>query len=894
MSSMCKDIIFFNTDHLSYGISKDGLNVQFVQKSTGRDFLLSTKEYFSKIVLNNNKKELYPESIKYESPYLKVLYQDNYEAIIEVHEHKDYITFELKSVKGEDYCSIVFLQIEVNINYKEDSSFVASCMGMTLNTSMKEYPGRNSLLRCEAFTHIGIDNAKCAIIGAPETILNSIMRKVIDEIPNGTMPKGAYSGPYAIDCPDAARVYTIGGALKLEDVDEYVYDMKQFGITQVHLHQGKLYSQGDFKVLCEGGDFELKKMIERYHEHGVQVMLHPYTFFVDKWEKDIGNKYIAPIPHNDLGVFASFTLNKDIDCKANKIEVMESTKEVKEVFGYVEPATPILWIDDELIRFKTITKNEPFSFDGCERGVLGTKISEHKKGALVRQLNSYFGYIAPKKNSELFYEIARNTAEFYNKFDFDGFYLDAIDGVFVLDGNEFSWYHAVTFINELFKHIKKPPIFNCCYGPQYPGQWYARTRMGAFDSASRGYRDFTDAHSLFNEKFAERMYLIGEHGWWSLFPPVNEKLGWQNKIMHDEDIDYICSKVLAGNVCHCWQSSFINYKTIPKLASYREKIMLYLKLKESNYFSKEIKDKVRKSSTEFDIVKTSKNTYRFRHTKTSKYTVEGFDNNRNVFVVNNLFHTQQPKIRIEALYTGENYCSENANVILDIDENKPLELNKTHRVNHLDLDKRRSIGIWFHGDGKGEVVNIRLRSPHHIARGYSEHFIKVDFVGWRYFAFYEFQNCEMSHEDWPVKQMDYKVFTDVESFYAVYRSEVEYKNIEFIDILVNKEGGYDLRMKPIVSIPHKEIVLENPSIIIGENILTFKTRLKSNTYLEFSPEDKGCFVYDMLGNVLDRPKISGSIPSLKEGKNLVTVIAQCDLEYQKRASVTLRTIGEML
>jgi hypothetical protein len=888
-----KNTIFFETNYLRYGITKNGINTEFTQKSTCKNLLSSNNDYFSKIVLNEER-ELHPLTVKYDAPYLTVSYENGYNAVIKVTEHSNYLTFALESVKGGEFRSIVFLQIEVNIDYKVDSSFVATCMGMTLNTSMQEYPGRNSFLRCEAFPHIGIDGVKCAIIGAPETILNAIMREVLDEIPDGTMPKAAYSGPYAVDCPDATRTYTIGGASRLEDVDEYVNDMKQFGITQVHMHQGSLYRQGDFKVLCTKGDSELRAMIKRYHELGIQVMLHSYTFFVDAWNKDIGNKYIAPVPHKDLGVCARFTLNEDIDCKTDVIKVAESTVGVKDVFGYLEPASPILWIDDELIRFKTITKNEPFSFNGCERGALGTKISEHKKGAEVRQLNSYFGYIAPEKNSELFYEIARNTADFYNKFDFDGFYLDAIDGVFVLDGNEFSWYHAVTFINEMFKYLKKPPIFNCCYGPQYPGQWYARTRMGAFDSASRGYRDFTDAHSAFNEKFAERMYLIGEHGWWALYPPVNERLGWQNKIMHDEDIDYICSKVLATDACHCWHGGFINYKKIPKLASYRDKIMLYTKLKESNYFSKDVKAQVRKPSSEFDIVETDKGTYRFRHTNTDRHRIESFEERRNIFTVFNRFYAQQPKIRIEALYTAENYDSENSLKILDLDENMPLKLNHTYKVNHLDLDKNRGIGIWLYGDGKGETVNIRLRSPHHISRGYSEHFIKVDYIGWRYFTFYEFQNCEMPHEDWPPKQMEYKVFTDVESFYAVYRSEVEYKDIEYIDILVNKEGDYNLRMKPIVAIPHKELVLEYPSITIGKNTTIFKTRLRSNTFLEYSPEDGNCYVYDMLGNILDTPEVDGSALFLEKGANLVKFDAQCNSQYQKRGAITFRTVGEML
>ncbi len=889
--------IVFETDYLRFILASNGKSVEFTIKSTGKNILAADDIWFSKITRIAQDQKLcvfYPMKVTLDMPYLTVQYDGDYQAVIRVVEHRHYLTFTLDSVNREDFTSIVFMQINVDIPYAIDHSFIATCMGMTLNTRMQEYPGRNRILLGEAFTHIGWSGAKCAIIGAPEPALHSIMKEVLAEIPDGAMPKAAHSGPDALDCPDARRTYTIGGVSSLEEVDDYVDAMKQFGITQVHLHQGGLYRQGDFKVNSPNQDSDLKAIINRYHELGIQVMLHSYTFFIDEWDKKTGNQYLSPIPHKDLDVCAIFSLNQNLDGLSDVITVTESTKHVKEVFGYHEPASPILWIDDELIRFKTITKNSPYSFDQCERGVLGTKATEHQKGAEVRQLNSYFGYLAPAKNSELFYEIARNTAEFYNEFDFDGFYLDAIDGVFILDGHEFSWYHAMIFINELFKHLKKPPIFNCCYGPQYPGQWYARTRMGAFDSASRGYRDFTDAHVAFNEKFAERMYLVGELGWWSLFPPVDDHLGWQNKIMFDEDIDYICAKTLATDACQCWHGDFIDFKNIPKLASYRESIMRYTELQRTHYFAQNIKQIVRKPATEFDLVQTRDGAWHFRHTHTERLRIDSFDDGRNTFIINNQFESQKPKIRIETLYTAEDYNSINALPLLELNENELVGLNRTYEVGHLNLNRNRGICVRLYGDGQGETINIRLRSPNHIARGYADYFIKVDFSGWRSFTFYEVQNCEMPPEDWTPKQMDYKVYTDVESYYAVYRSNVDFKDIAFIDIQVNREGIFALRMKPVVATPHHEIILNNPSLIIGGQRIVFKTDLKSNTYLEYAPETGCCEVYDMLGHLLDTPEIIGQAPILANGLNTIAFDADCAAPFQKRAAVTFRTSGEIL
>lgn len=883
--------IRFETEFLYFCISSDGLNLEFTDKKTGRNVLDMNDRYFSKLILDDFS-QVKPIKVLYDPPFLYVTYENHAQAVIRAAENCNYLTFELIGVNCDKLRSVTFVQISVDINYSTDCSFIASCMGMSLNTRMREYPGRNTRLICESFPHIGMTGAKCAIIGAPEALILGIMKEVVNEIPDGTIPKGLYSGPYASSCCDAARTYTIGGVSSVDKVDEYVNDLKQFGISQVNMHQGVLYRQGDFKVTCENGRNGLKAMINRYHELGIQVILHTYSFFIGNWSEKVGNKYLAPIPHKDLGVCARFTLDHDISSSADTIPVTEPTVNVKESFGYNEPASPILWVDNELIRFHTVNKTEPFGFKKCERGSLGTIASEHKKGAEVRQLNSYFGFIAPHKNSELFFEIAKNTADFYNEFDFDGFYLDAIDGVFVLDGNEFSWYHSVTFINEMFKHLKKPPVFNCCYGPQYPGQWYARTRMGAFDSPTRGYRDFIDAHITFNEKYAERMYMISELGWLSLYPQTSDYLGCQEKIIFDEDLEYICSKMLATDACQCWHENFSLYKDIPVIAGYRDKIMLYTKLKESGYFSEKVKDIVRRPASEFDLIMTGTGDYKFRHTETFRKCIESFEDGRNIFTVYNKYHAQKPKLRIEALYTAENYDSENAIPVLTLDKNTAIKLGRTYDIGDLDLSAKRGICIRIFGDGKGETVNIRFRSPEHIAFGYADHFVKIDFTGWRCFTFFESQNCEMPHDDWAPKQMEYNVYTDVYSFYAVYSFNIDFRHIAYIDILVNKPGDYEVRMDTIKAVPHHELALKNPSVSIDGKCISFKTTMISNTFLEYSPYDGSCAVYDLAGNIIDTPDVTGDMPVLENGDNRIRFWANCTAPYQKRAAVTIRTVGD--
>jgi len=43
-----------------------------------------------------------------------------------------------------------------------------------------------------------------------------------------------------------------------------------------------------------------------------------------------------------------------------------------------------------------------------------------------------------------------------------------------------------------------------------------------------------------------------------------------------------------------------------------------------------------------------------------------------------------------------------------------------------------AMGLWVKGDGSGALLNIQIRSPREYHGCISDHYIDLDFVGWRY------------------------------------------------------------------------------------------------------------------------------------------------------------------
>ena len=92
----------------------------------------------------------------------------------------------------------------------------------------------------------------------------------------------------------------------------------------------------------------------------------------------------------------------------------------------------------------------------------------------------------------------------------------------------------------------------------------------------------------------------------------------------------------------------------------------------------------------------------------------------------------------------------------------------------INLTGREALGLWVHGDGKGEVLNLQLLSPSHLSHGIGDHYIIVDFHGWRYFELIEPEGERHADYVWPYG-----------GHYAIYRESVRPASIERLNLFYN-------------------------------------------------------------------------------------------------------------
>jgi hypothetical protein len=207
----------------------------------------------------------------------------------------------------------------------------------------------------------------------------------------------------------------------------------------------------------------------------------------------------------------------------------------------------------------------------------------------------------------------------------------------------------------------------------------------------------------------------------------------------------------------------------------------------------------------------------------------------------------------------------------------------------LNLNKNQTLGVWIKGDSNGQILNLSIRSPLHISYGvHGDHFVKIDFTGWKYFELVEIESSEISNYIWPDDSHFY--------VYDSYRHTVQFESVEKLQLWYNNlpEGKeVSTEVGPIKAIPMVSGNIENPSIMIGGEKVVFPVRMESGMFLEFRSADD-CKLYGSKGELLKEVTPQGTIPYLAKGDNEISFSGEGSKQINTRVQVTVISEGNPL
>jgi hypothetical protein len=915
-----EDRVVLENAFVKYTVSSDGKNLGFVDRATGFDYL--RRETVSACALvRRDGQEYAATSAALANGRLVLRFGGaGVEAVLKVEPRNSWIRLSVESVKGAEIESLVFLNVPLTLKGKPEESFGACALSLNLITRVDQLPALQSELRAAAHRKFGLVGAKAALMGLPPGRMLTTLKEVLLEA--NEMPLCKVAGPWAQEVPFNHGSYLFNfGALTEATADDWIEMARSLGFTQIDNHGG---SAGFFRF----GDFELnrqkwpegwesyRRIVARLHGAGIGSIFHTYAFFIDKH-----SKYVSPIPDRRLDAFRTFTLAADVDADADTLPVNEATAGMSTLTGFFEHNSVVLHLGDELAGFGGVSQEPPWRFTGVKRGVLGTKAGPHEKGTTARHLKECFGLFVPDPESSLFTEIAANHAEVVNRCDFDGIYLDAIDGSSILRGGDECWYWADKFVMEIQKRLKKPVGMEM--SAMWHHFWQYRTRWQAWDYPQRGHKRFIDLHA---QAINGGLLLPLHLGWWNFqsfnppqveptYPDVIECLG-ARLVGWDAGIS------LTGGVDR------EQLRNVPLFRRAVDTLRACEEIRRAGTLDEAAKAKLREPGSEFSLFTDADGKRRFRRSHSEAHTAAIAEPWTLSWSVTNPFAEQVTKVRIEALMSagsnddpgalvlgslaGEDAAGWKASAARGVvvsfaapasDSGSPgvfITATNGGKIDRraawacyrkqfkpaLDLKQRQALGLWIEGDGSGEIIAVRLESPQHLAFGaVADRYVPVDFTGKRWFTLIETESTRWSDFAWD----------DGKGPYNVYRETIDFGAVESAAIWCqNLPPGKEVRcgIGPLKALPMLPGTLKDPAITIDGVSAVFPGELSSGSWLECNgPED--CIRYGSTGEALGKVSPLGRLPPLRPGRHQVQLSCASGKGPSPRLKVTVFTQGEV-
>lgn len=823
--------VVWENNHAEIVISKENALIEAIlDKKTGKNIRAAEPVPF--FVLQTKTEEGIPiRNLSLDDSLLNVE-TENGSFTLEVRVFENYFTFELVTPLPKETYRAFIANVKYSYDYTDKANTAAVGIAMTVSADPTYFPDGKSLeTRAQVYPHLADVGAKYALIIAPIRNHREIIKEVCLTIDRTKGISSRTGGAWGRDSRLNFSNYTIQHESTRAFIEDNISFFLSIGIDQIDFHQGGgTFRQGDFKFMRYESAAEFKKNVsDVLAEHGMMAGLHTYSQYIDYKCDAILSK---PEYQAQLKIQDTFTLSEDLDETAAFVPTVESTENVSDDFGFCRNNTPFIMIDNEIIEFK----NHPHGFTVTGRGWAGTKAVSHKKGAVIKQLEGHYHGFTPVLGSDLFYEIARNTAKTYNEGGFRMIYLDALDGIsHHCNSASECWYYTAAFVCEVLRYCETDPVLE---GSTYtPGMWAARGRIGAWDTVHRGYKGWNNRHTESNKLFIDR-HGAPILGWYDFYPMTERYPGNEHtKYHHTDSIEHMGSLAVMYDFANVFNGT--RKEALARYPGLRRNIALYKKyddLRKAQYFSEEYRQKLIDSPYEVHLREKRGGRYVFVQ---KDYQIAKLydlsDPKRNTGAFRNPFGAQIPFIRIEAMLST---AHGNPIELLPLDEERDLTEQTLKRDfgGEWNLENNLAKTVRVRGNGKkGGKIAIRTRCATNDESGFGEYIIDTDFRGWREFILLESDNGERTDHG----------FEKNDGHYAIYRSPLN--NDRITGIRVETEGDMTgVRMSSVLACEHTYEILKNPTVRIGETSVMFECELMSSDFIEF--DGKTAKVIDRYGN----------------------------------------------
>ena len=885
--------IVFGNRHFSVTLDKTCKVIEIINLDTNENVIDTESDRDFVYLKAHDKSKIPPVSVKADGDILKVSFENGLEADIKIEAFDGFITLELVSELDASVWAIYFGNLYTTLKeIKDEDSYMLNSVGMTAWTNpqvvgYREPAPESSAYACTVYDK-SAKGAKLALVFSKKRDAIPYLKSVADAIDSRVGLTSKAGGAYARDWDANYGDYAIVTNLEPSFLEENLKLAAEFKIDQYDVHQmaGKTFVQGNFEFnFTENGTAEEFKngAGKKIREAGLISAMHTYAYYISpsahsiladpKWQKQLKTK-------------DCYTLAEDIEKDALTLPTVEDASGFEVAMAFLHTNMNYALLDEEIIKIDEARADGLYK---CERGCCGTKAVAHKKGAVLKHLDGVFRMFTPVLGSELFYHIADNTAKAYNEGGFDMLYFDAIDGIgrHIDKTKHEPWYYHQMFIHRVLSQCERTPLVET--SSSSPSEWNFRGRCGAWDYANLSIKKHIANHVRKNLQ-SIKTNMTATLGWFNFFTDEHIWGHMKNnnyKTLFHDDMDFLGMNALLYDmslVYHPLDSKSIleNPFHYSNIKYYTEH---YTKLRRSHYFKPEVLEKVKNSGGEWRVIKRGED-FLFQQIAYEKANLGNLWRlGDNTLSGKNPFKKQMPFIRIEARYST---LFEEPEVFARIDDSKPVgdvKLDTPTEFPNIDSRIAQTVKVKGTGrDGDAALISISGGVQGELG-GRIDHFIDLNFEGWREFLF-----IDMDNADYDLDKYQFEGISTDYSSYDTYRFCPYFTTLKNVAIRVCGETGKNAAFGDIVSYPQTEAPIKNPSVTVNGETVTFNCELHGGDYIEYDPETDKALLFHNTEQTVEEIAMTGRLAV--DGEYTATYSAECLTEAPLRAKLVLGFIGD--
>jgi hypothetical protein len=249
------------------------------------------------------------------------------------------------------------------------------------------------------------------------------------------------------------------------------------------------------------GNAGLKRIVEKAAGLGICIGVHTLTNFINT-----SDGYVTPVPDRRLARTGSSALAAAIDDKTRNIRVASPEYFANEKANWLHTIV----IDQELVRYRAVSKTEPWTLLECERGAFGTRPVAHLAGASVGKLLDHpYNVFFP--TLELQDEIATNLAGWFNATGVGQLDFDGREGCLASGQGDYA---QDRFAQVFYDNLDHPVLNGTSTSSPY--YWHINTYCNWGEPWYGGFRESMQEYRIQNQALFDRNYVPNMLGWYRL------------------------------------------------------------------------------------------------------------------------------------------------------------------------------------------------------------------------------------------------------------------------------------------------------------------------------------------------------------------------------------------